>query len=44
MATTSKKSLLFKIAFQISKAMWHPHYNTKHEKVKCHFTVSFLGQ
>jgi len=41
MAMTSKKLLIFKIAIHISKAMWHPHYNTKHEKVKCNFTISF---
>ena len=43
MATTSKKSLLFMTAIQISKGMWHPQYNTKQKKVKSNFTISFLG-
>jgi len=41
MAMTSKKSLLFRIAIQISKGIWHPHYNMKQGIVKCNFTVSF---
>jgi hypothetical protein len=40
MAMTSKKSLLFRIAIQISKVIWHPQYNTKKETVKRNFTVS----
>ena len=44
MAMTSKISLLFRIAIQISYAIWHPKYDTKQETVTCNFTVSFLGQ
>jgi len=35
MAMTSKKSLLYVIAIQISKGMCHPQYSTKQEKMKC---------
>jgi hypothetical protein len=39
-----QKSLLFRIAIQNSKGIWHPHYNTKQEIAKCNFTFSFLRQ
>ena len=34
MAMTSEKSLLFRIATQISKGIRYPCYNTKQERVK----------
>ena len=41
MAMTSKISLLFRIAIQISNAIWHPKHDTEQEIVMCNFTISF---
>jgi hypothetical protein len=44
MSITSKKSLLFRIAFQISKGTWNTQYYTKQEIVTYTLNMYFLWQ